>query len=182
MEPALIFIDYIDTPIGVIEVQASEKGIAQVIFPGTDRKMIKTNEITHCCKQQLGEYFEGKRTIFNVPLDPQGTTFQKSVWACLIQIPFGKTQSYGDIAETLNNRKAVRAVGGANGRNPISIIVPCHRVIGKNGTLTGYAGGTERKLWLLKHEGIKVESSKLNDKLDIKNVLYTRQVKTQFLK
>ena len=178
----MIFIDYMDSPIGVIEVQASAKGVTQVIFSGTAKKAIKTNEITHCCKQQLNEYFEGRRKKIGVPLDLQGTTFQKSVWNCLTQIPFGETRTYRDISDMLNNSKAVRAVGGANGRNPIGIIVPCHRVIGTNGTLTGYAGGNERKLWLLKHEGIEVKGSKVNDKLDIKNVFHTRQTKTQFLK
>jgi len=178
----LIFIDYMDSPIGVIEIQASAKAITQVIFSGTEKKAIKTNEITHCCKQQLKEYFKGKRKMFDLPLDQQGTTFQKFVWNCLTQISFGETLSYRDIADMLNNRKAVRAVGGANGRNPISIIVPCHRVIGSNGTLTGYAGGIERKLWLLKHEGIDVNGSKVNDTLDVNNVIHTRQTKTLFLK
>ena len=182
MEPTLIFIDYMDSPIGVIEIQASSKGITQVIFSGTEKKIIETNEITHCCKQQLKEYFEGKRKIFNVPLDQQGTVFQKSVWTCLTQIPFGETLFYRDIANMLNNGKAVRAVGGANGRNPISIIVPCHRVVGSSRTLTGYAGGLERKLWLLKHEGVQVKGSKVSDKLGIKNVFHARQAKTQSLK
>jgi len=182
MEPALISIDYMDSPIGAIEIQASAKGITQVIFCGTEKRAIKVNKITHSCKQQLNEYFAGKRKVFDLPLEQQGTEFQKSVWACLVKIPFGQTLSYRDIADMLNNRKAVRAVGGANGRNPIGIILPCHRVIGTNGTLTGYAGGNERKLWLLKHEGIEVKGSKLNDKLDIKSVFHTRQTKTQFLK
>jgi len=182
MESTLIFIDYMDSPIGAIEIQASAKGVTQAIFSGTERHAIKTNKITHSCKQQLNEYFQAKRKVFDVPLDQHGTVFQKSVWACLVNIPFGKTLSYRDIAEMLNNPKAVRAVGGANGRNPIGIIVPCHRVIGANGTLTGYAGGIERKSWLLKHEGIEVKDSNVNDKLDIKNVIHTRQSKTQFLK
>ena len=112
----------------------------------------------------------------------QGSRFQTSVWRCLTKIPFGKTRTYRDIADMLNNHKAVRAVGGANGRNPISIIVPCHRVIGSNGSLTGYAGGIERKLWLLKHENIDVKASKANEGLDIKNVIHMRQAKTHFLK
>ncbi|NQY65253.1 MAG: methylated-DNA--[protein]-cysteine S-methyltransferase [Alteromonadaceae bacterium] len=177
-----MFTDYIDSPLGLVEFKASEQGITQVIFCGNSKKAIKTNEITDSCKQQLTQYFNGERKQFDVPLDPQGTQFQQSVWHCLLQIPFGETLSYGAIADMLNNPKAVRAVGGANGRNPISLIVPCHRVIGSNGTLTGYAGGIERKLWLLKHEGIEVGNSKVNGKLELKNVINIRQSKTQFLK
>lgn len=102
--------------------------------------------------RQLREYFGGTRTRFDIPCAAHGTPFQKSVWAALTRIPFGATCSYADIARDIGNPKAVRAVGLANGRNPISIIVPCHRVIGANGSLTGYGGGIERKEWLLKHE------------------------------
>ncbi len=177
-----MYVDYIESPLGIMELRASEQGVTQVIFSGRTENTIKTSVITDACKQQLIEYFNGQRTIFDLPLAPQGTTFQQSVWAFLTQIPFGKTLSYGDIANMLNNGKAVRAVGGANGRNPISLIVPCHRVIGKNGSLTGYAGGIERKLWLLKHENIEIKYSKANDKLDIENIIDKRQAKTQFLK
>ncbi|PAJ74452.1 cysteine methyltransferase [Pseudoalteromonas sp. NBT06-2] len=178
-----MFTDYMDSPLGLIEFKASELGITQVIFCGEDQKLaVNANDITDTCKKQLSEYFNGELKIFNLPLDQHGTEFQQSIWQCLTQIPFGKTMSYGEIAYKINNPKSVRAVGGANGRNPISIIVPCHRVIGASGTLTGYAGGIERKLWLLKHEGIEVKSSKENAKLDINNVLHSRQDKTQFLK
>lgn len=105
--------------------------------------------------KELEEYFSGKRTTFEVAIAAEGTDFQKSVWKALQQIPMGETWSYQDLAEHIQNPKAVRAVGLANGKNPISIIVPCHRVIGKNGKLTGYAGGVERKEWLLKHEGAR---------------------------
>lgn len=101
---------------------------------------------------QLAEYFAGVLTHFNLPLAPKGTPFQKKVWARLARIPFGKTVSYADVAYDLGNPAAVRAVGAANGRNPISIVVPCHRVIGRDGTLTGYAGGLERKRFLLELE------------------------------
>jgi len=148
-----MFIDYIDTPIGVIEIQASSQGITRVDFSVLRNDAINTSEITHRCKQQLKEYFSGKRKIFDLPLDQQGTVFQKSIWTCLLKIPFGQVMSYQNIADMANNRKAVRAVGAANGKNPIGIIVPCHRVIGSNGTLTGYAGGLDRKAWLLEHEG-----------------------------
>jgi len=176
-----MYVDYIESPLGIMAFRASAQGVTQVIFSGKKENRIKTNTITNACKQQLIEYYNGQRTIFDLPLDPQGTIFQKSVWACLAQIPFGKTLAYCDIAEMLNNRQAVRAVGGANGRNPISIVVPCYRVIGKNGTLTGYAGGLERKLWLLKHETIEVKDSQENARLDVENVIDTRQAKTKFL-
>ena len=103
--------------------------------------------------EQLHQYFERKRTRFELPLAPQGTPFQQRVWAALLEIPFGVTISYGELASRLGDPKASRAVGLANGRNPISIIVPCHRVIGANGNLTGYGGGLDRKEWLLRLEG-----------------------------
>ena len=149
-----MFTDTMNTPAGTLLIQASTQGITQVDFIETDQAELHPNELTIRCKKQLQEYFEGKRTSFDLPLDQQGTTFQKSVWHELTKIPFGQAVSYRDIADLLNNRKAVRAVGAANGRNPIAIIVPCHRVIGADRTLTGYAGGLQRKAWLLKHEGI----------------------------
>lgn len=166
---------------------ATEQGICQAIFCGDkvsseQNKMSKSNEITTLCKQQLVEYFSGKRQEFTVPLDPKGTSFQQSVWACLAKIPFGEIKTYGDIAKMLDKPKASQAVGGANGRNPITLIVPCHRVIGGNGALTGYAGGLERKLWLLNHEGAAIKSTDEHAQLDIKNVIQKRQGKTQFLR
>jgi methylated-DNA-[protein]-cysteine S-methyltransferase len=154
MEPTLMHIDYMDSPIGTIEIKASTRGITHLVF--TDQKNTPTNtcNVLNQCKKQLNEYFSGKRKSFSLPLDSKGTDFQKSIWSALVDIPFGKTVSYGDIANVINNPKAVRAVGAANGKNPISIIVPCHRVIGSNGKLTGYAWGLERKSWLLNHEGI----------------------------
>lgn len=103
-------------------------------------------------REQLNEYFAGSRTAFDLPLAAQGTAVQKEVWHALTQIPFGETRSYGEIARQLGKPKASRAIGAANGRNPISIIVPCHRVIGADGSLTGFGGGLERKQWLLAHE------------------------------
>ena len=103
-------------------------------------------------RQQLSEYFAGQRQTFDLPLNPSGTDFQQQVWQCLQQIPFGTTCSYGTLAQMLGNPSASRAVGAANGRNPISIIVPCHRVVAANRQLTGYAGGLDRKRWLLQHE------------------------------
>ncbi len=105
-------------------------------------------------RQELSEYFAGKRKNFDVKLAPEGTEFQRAAWKALTKIPFGQTCSYGEQAATIGKPKAVRAIGAANGRNPIAIVVPCHRVIGANGTLTGYAGGLDKKEFLLKLEGI----------------------------
>ncbi len=174
--------DYIETPLGTIEFKASEHGITQLIFCGTSKTAIKPSPITDQCKKQLQEYFSGGRNQFDVPLDPKGTTFQKSIWACLMDIPFGETRSYMDLANQINNPKAIRAVGGANGRNPISIIVPCHRVIGSDRSLTGYAGGVARKQWLLEHEGIAIPASQQADLFTLDSVTNTRQSKTQYLK
>ncbi len=150
-----MYIDYMSTPIGVIEIQASEHGITQLVFTESTDTTVNRCEMINRCKGQLNEYFGGKRRAFNIPLDQQGTHFQKMIWAKLVAIPFGRVVCYRDIADAVNNPKAVRAVGAANGKNPIGIIVPCHRVIGSNGNLTGYAGGLDRKAWLLTHEGGK---------------------------
>ncbi|MDP2560779.1 methylated-DNA--[protein]-cysteine S-methyltransferase [Psychrobium sp. 1_MG-2023] len=181
-----MFTDYFDSPLGLMEIKASSQGITQVIFCGEQSSQVNeaqsiTNELTKRCKLQLAEYFTKQRQTFDLPLAPQGTPFQQQIWHCLSQIPFGQTLSYGQIAQQINNPKSVRAVGGANGRNPITIIVPCHRVIGANGSLTGYAGGTERKLWLLEHEGIVIIPSDNNNQRSLKQVIKTRQEKTQFL-
>ena len=197
METTSMFIDYLDTPLGLFELMATEQGICQAIFCGNkvcgdkvfgddasanNKADSKPNGITDLCKLQLTEYFSGQRQVFTVPLDPQGTQFQQLVWNCLTEIPFGTVKSYGDIAKMLNKPKAAQAVGGANGRIPITLIVPCHRVIGADGSLTGYAGGIERKLWLLKHEGAKVKASDEYAQLDINNVIHKRQAKTQYLR
>lgn len=108
--------------------------------------------VLRIARRQLDEYFAGNRIKFELPLGAVGTTVQKSVWRALSEIPYGETRTYGEIARTIGNPKASRAVGAANGRNPISIIVPCHRVIGSDGSLTGFGGGLERKQWLLAHE------------------------------
>jgi len=187
-----MFIDYLDTPLGLFEFMATDQGICQAIFCGDkpcDDKVSteqptqsKINNITIQCKQQLIEYFARQRKVFTVPLDLQGTPFQQSVWYCLAEIPFGVVKSYGEIAKMINKPRSAQAVGGANGRNPITLIIPCHRVIGGNGSLTGYTGGIERKLWLLNHEGVKVKISDETNQLDINDVLHKRQGKTQFLR
>lgn len=149
-----MFSDIMNTPVGTLLIQASTRGITEVDFIDTDISKAHRNQLTSRCKHQLQEYFEGKRKSFDLPLDLQGTSFQRSVWTRLTNIPFGQAVSYLDIANLLSKPKAVRAVGAANGKNPVAIIVPCHRVIGTDRTLTGYAGGLHRKAWLLEHEGI----------------------------
>lgn len=153
-----MFTDSMSTPVGTLFIQASAQGISKVDFVEAEPTKTRPNELTAGCKQQLRAYFEGKRKTFDLPLDQRGTDFQRSVWKKLTEIPFGQAVSYRDIAEMVGNRKAVRAVGAANGSNPIAIIVPCHRVIGADRALTGYAGGLQRKAWLLKHEGIAFKS------------------------
>ena len=149
-----MFTETMNTPIGTLLIQASARGITHVDFIDTETPENQPNALTTRCKQQLQAYFDGKRKSFDLPLDQQGTAFQKSIWNSLLEIPFGQAVSYRDIADRVNNPNAVRAVGAANGKNPIAIIVPCHRVIGADRTLTGYAGGLQRKAWLLQHEGI----------------------------
>jgi methylated-DNA-[protein]-cysteine S-methyltransferase len=154
MNQSVKFWDYLDTALGKVKVCASTNGITSVVFTQPQDQHIAANPnplVTSAC-EQLGQYFEGKRSEFSLELDLLGTDFQRQVWQSLLTIPYGQTCSYGDIANLLNNPKAVRAVGAANGKNPVSVIVPCHRVIGANGTLTGYAGGLNRKEWLLKLE------------------------------
>jgi methylated-DNA-[protein]-cysteine S-methyltransferase len=180
-----MYIDYIDTPLGLFEFKASEYGITQAIFCGDinddEKGAINRSVITDNCKSQLTEYFSGTRRLFDIPLDPKGTPFQQKVWQCLTEISFGEHCSYQDIAKKLGKPKGSQAVGGANGRNPISLIIPCHRVIGSNGSLTGYAGGIERKLWLLAHEGILLSAASKDKHRNIEEVISTRQAKTQFL-
>lgn len=147
-----IFYSYFDSPVGVVEVCASQSAIQSIFFVEDKKSGVTGNSITQRAVEQLADYFSGQRTNFDLPLDAKGTAFQKSVWQALCDIPHGQTCSYGDIANKLGNPKAVRAVGAANGKNPISIVVPCHRVIGANGTLTGYAGGLTRKSFLLELE------------------------------
>lgn len=145
------------TPLGELAVRASESGITQVQFlVATDIERSGNKEhgnaITALGIEQLSEYFAGERQIFALPLAPQGTEFQQKIWTALQTIEFGVSCSYGDIAKDIHQPTAARAVGMANSKNPIAIVIPCHRVIGKNGTLTGYAGGLDKKSWLLQHE------------------------------
>jgi methylated-DNA-[protein]-cysteine S-methyltransferase len=146
------------SPIGLIEITASDAGLLSVFFidevEEENTNGIIGNDITKQTAEYLGEYFAGNRHTFDVPLAPVGTAFQQQVWNELVKVPFGKTDTYSSIANKLNNPLSVRAVGAANGKNPISIIVPCHRIIGASGHLTGYAGGLWRKEFLLNLEGV----------------------------
>ena len=143
------------TPIGELTLVASETALTEVHFPRRFGGSVPRGENAMLARvaQQLSEYFAGKRTSFDVPLAMAGTEFEQRVWGLLREIPFGATLSYGDLARRLGTPKDARAVGAANGKNPIPIIVPCHRVIGSNGDLTGFGGGLETKRWLLVHEG-----------------------------
>jgi methylated-DNA-[protein]-cysteine S-methyltransferase len=148
-----------DTPLGPVTLVATADGLAGVWFDGQahhpgplDVPFDPGQAHIAQAMRELGEYFDGRRTRFDVALDPLGTDFQHSVWTALARIAHGRTTSYGEIAAGLGRMRAVRAVGGAVGRNPLSVIVPCHRVLGRDGTLTGYAGGLERKRALLRLE------------------------------
>ena len=146
---------YYHSEIGLIHITGTEEGVASLHFIDKEAPPENT-EVPECladCVQQIDEYFNDNRKTFSLKLAPEGTYFQKKVWEQLLAIPHGKTTSYGEIATGLGDKNAMRAVGSATGRNPISIIVPCHRVIGSNGKLIGYGGGLWRKEWLLKHEG-----------------------------
>lgn len=143
----------IKSPLGFTKITGDDEGIQSVTVLNSEEKITDIIPIElEDCIMQLQEYFEGSRKQFQLKLNPQGTNFQKKVWKQLEQIPYGKTQSYLELSKQLGDVKAIRAVANANGKNPISIIIPCHRVIGSNGSLTGYAGGLHRKKWLLEHE------------------------------
>jgi len=148
-----LFNDYLATPLGSMQISADEHAVKSIYFvEEQSQRKSKPNTVTDLAVQQLNEYFNNKRQSFDLPLAPEGTAFQQEVWQALLTIEHGKTCSYSDIAGLINKPKAMRAVGAANGRNPLTIVVPCHRVIGRNGALTGYAFGLERKVWLLEHE------------------------------
>jgi len=150
-----VFKAYYVSPIGPLEVSGTEDGILSVSF--VKRRRPNDRNLPECLKEgirQLEEYFKGIRKSFSLKLLMQGTPFQKLVWQGLKKIPFGKTVSYGDLARTVGKPKAYRAVGNANNKNPMAIIIPCHRVIGSDGSLVGYGSGLWRKEWLLKHEKI----------------------------
>ncbi len=149
------------TPIGELTLVASADGLRAVLWPEDDPARVPLantatdaddNAHLRAAATQLGEYFAGDRIEFDVPLDPVGTEFQLAAWRALRSIPFGEVATYGDQAAAMGDRNKARAVGAANGRNPLSIIVPCHRIVGSDGSLTGFAGGVDTKAWLLDHE------------------------------
>ena len=146
---------FYDTNLGIIGIKDNNKAITEIFFSkdriGDD---IKETDLIKACFRQLKEYFEGKRKEFNVPIEAKGTEFQNKVWKALLDIPYGETRSYKDIAIAIGNEKACRAIGMANNKNPISIIIPCHRVVGSNGKLIGYGGGLDKKEKLLNIEKI----------------------------
>lgn len=143
------FVEYLESKFGTLEICADQEGVTCIRFVNDKLKAINRDLFTQQAVTQLNEYFSGKRTQFNLTLNPKGTDFQHQVWQQLATIEYGKTCSYADIAKGINSPKAARAVGAANGRNPLTIVVPCHRVIGSNGKLTGYAWGTSIKAGLL---------------------------------
>lgn len=162
------FFKMVESPIGGLKLVASNDGLGAILWENDNPKRVRLNIVAEDenhpvlleTERQLKEYFSGRRKMFDLELDFVGTEFQKKVWQALLTIPFGETRSYGQIAEQIGSPKAVRAVGAANGRNPISIIAPCHRVIGSTGELTGFAGGLEAKAHLLDLEGSQVKSLK----------------------
>ena len=152
----------LDSPIGPLTIVERDGALVAILMDGPKRPPLaadawgrRVDDALPEATRQLGEYFAGQRDAFDLPLAPTGTDFQRQVWGALAEIPYGETRSYGDIARAIGKPSASRAVGAANGRNPLSIIVPCHRVIGQSGSLTGYAGGLPIKQALLKLEGIE---------------------------
>lgn len=153
MEPA--FMGYFNSPVGVLEICSDGNSITAIRFSNSNIAEVQSESddiIIKNCTKQLIEYFRGDLKVFDIPISPRGTDFQRKVWDKVLEIPFGETNSYGRIAIALGDAKLNRAVGLANGANPIPIIIPCHRIIGGDGSLTGYAGGLDRKKWLLNHE------------------------------
>lgn len=157
------FFDYYKSPLGNMVILEEDNAIIRLSLCTQKPEFLEssyspdpmshaTTTLIENAKAQLTDYFQGTRQIFDLPLNPSGTSFQKKVWQALCQIPYGQTRSYKEIALAIDNPKGCRAVGMANNRNPIMLIIPCHRVIGSNGTLVGYAGGLDIKEWLLEHE------------------------------
>ncbi|MEO7478683.1 MAG: methylated-DNA--[protein]-cysteine S-methyltransferase [Lysobacteraceae bacterium] len=155
----MMWFDAFDTKIGKLTIAADESGLRYVLFPQNKHDAPERETWTRDAaklrnaREQLLEYVDGKRTAFDLPLAPQGTEFQIKVWNALTKIPYGATWSYRDLALSVDSPKAMRAVGAANGRNPLPLVLPCHRVIGANGSLTGFGGGLPLKQWLLELEG-----------------------------
>ncbi|MBS1486788.1 MAG: methylated-DNA--[protein]-cysteine S-methyltransferase [Bacteroidetes bacterium] len=145
---------YYASPVGELCIESENEKIVAISFNKDSRQEVNTSPVIDLCIAELEDYFSGKRKFFSFEMELRGTDFQKRVWNELLNIPFGKTISYEELAICVGNIKSIRAVGLANGQNPIAIVVPCHRVIGKRGDLVGYSGGLENKKWLLQHEGV----------------------------
>ncbi|MBP2283553.1 methylated-DNA-[protein]-cysteine S-methyltransferase [Flavobacterium sp. CG_23.5] len=150
---------YIKTPLGIATIIGDENGISVISVSDEGEISSTIPTILKDVVSQLNEYFEGKRNDFDFKLNPKGTDFQQKVWKALLEIPYGKTRTYLEQSKILGDVKAIRAVASANGKNPLWIVVPCHRVIGTDGSLTGYAGGLWRKKWLLEHENPTIQQS-----------------------
>lgn len=150
---------YIKTPLGITKILGDENGISVISVSDEGEISDTIPVVLQETVSQLNDYFEGKRTAFTFKMNPSGTEFQRKVWQDLLEIPFGKTMSYLELSKKLGDVKAIRAVASANGKNPLWIVVPCHRVIGTDGSLTGYAGGLWRKKWLLEHENPSTQQS-----------------------
>ena len=164
-EYAHLYKSIVKTPHGFLSVFATVNAVKAIDFSHTHPSP-NENRISKLAAKQLSEYIAQQRECFDLPLEPDGTDFQKNVWQALLEVPFGSTASYLDIAIAVGNKKACRAVGAANGKNPIPIVIPCHRIIGTNGKLTGYAGGLTRKTYLL---ALEAEASLSKQKDDIEN-------------
>ncbi len=153
---------YLKTPLGIAKITGDNEGVAEIKIEDQNIEFQENNDLPDTilqAKSQLREYFEKKRKNFDFKINPQGTQFQKKVWKALLEIPFGKTSSYMELSKKLGDPKAIRAVASANGKNPLWVVVPCHRVIGSDGSLTGYAGGLNRKKWLLELESPSPQQS-----------------------
>lgn len=146
-----------NSPLGLVRITGDDAGVSVISCVDAGETKSATGllpEPVRHASEQLTEYFAGTRRAFDFPLNPAGTSFQRTVWQALLEVPFGTTLSYMTLTRRLGSEKAIRAVAAANGRNPLWIVVPCHRIIGSDGSLTGYAGGLWRKQWLLEHEGV----------------------------
>lgn len=158
---------FMASPVGRLELVAQDDGLAAILWENDDPKRVRLGErsdipnhpILRETERQLEAYFAGERTVFTVPLRPAGTEFQRAVWQALLTIPFGETRTYADIARQIGHPKAYRAMGAANGRNPVSIIIPCHRAIGSDGRLHGFAGGLDAKRYLLALESKRLHAA-----------------------
>lgn len=172
------YYDVIDSPLGSVLIGGSAAGLQRIHFLGgrrdeedcrallereTGEAPVRDPEAAAPAAEQLRAYFAGERERFELPLDPGGTTFQRRVWKVLSDVPFGETATYGEVARGIGRPAAARAVGAAIGRNPLWIVVPCHRIVGAGGALTGYGGGLDRKAWLLDHEGVHYSPSGTDD-------------------